>query len=702
MKSAEHPQAPALPVAETELIPNEWVRWVLLAVLGAAASYLSVNIPNTDALIEGRWIFGYVGFAILHNGWAALLLACFLSITRPYNLPLTTVFIGNMLYALPILLVVRTLHTRVLDRLRNPVVYGAAWFTMIMICYQLFTTPAVWGILAYLNRDPVGPAIIDGWRSQPYLVESLLVAVVSASLMMVVRSHESLRDSQQELATTLYSIGDGVITTDTEGKIRRMNRTAEALTGWHEAEARDKPLETVFRIVNEATREPVTNPVTQALTAGVVVGLSNHTLLITRDGTARPIMDSAAPIRDAEGRISGVVLVFQDQSEERARQRATEESHERLLLALRDARMAIWDWDARTDRVDWYGEYAPIFGRSPEDFAGTLDDVLTHIHPDDLDGGLVQMGEALDFETDFNYTYRIICPDDSVHWAHSHGRATRDENGEPHRVLGTIQDVTERTAMEHQLHQQERLAAVGQLAAGIAHDFRNLLSTIILYAQLPLMKGELPPDLRKNLQTIVDESYKATDLVQQLLDFASRAIIERQSLDLVDLVEEVLNVLKRTIPERIRLILEIKDARPGAYTVKVDPGRIQQALTNLTLNARDAMPEGGDLRFSLSTHRVTVDATPPVAEMAPGDWVCLAVSDTGMGMTDEVRRHLFEPFFTTKETGEGTGLGLAQVFGIIRQHEGHIDVRTAPGEGTTFLLYLSAHAEETADQGATS
>ncbi len=268
-----------------------------------------------------------------------------------------------------------------------------------------------------------------------------------------------------------------------------------------------------------------------------------------------------------------------------------------------------------------------------------------------------------------------------------------DERGEPMGMVGISTDITERKEIEQQLRQQERLAAVGQLAAGIAHDFRNLLSTIILYAQLPLRNRKLSPDLAHNLQTIVDESYKATDLVQQMLDFSSRAMIKPRSLDLVVLVKEVLDVLARTIPEHIYLTLDAQNMEPGAYTVKADPGRIQQVLINLTLNARDAMPEGGALHFSLSGVEVKSGGAPPVTGMAPGNWVHLIVSDTGTGMTGEVQEHLFEPFFTTKDVGRGTGLGLAQVYGIIRQHQGHIEVETELGEGTTFHIYLPAYEQ---------
>ena len=282
-----------------------------------------------------------------------------------------------------------------------------------------------------------------------------------------------------------------------------------------------------------------------------------------------------------------------------------------------------------------------------------------------------------------------------------HSSLIRAADGSPQAIISVARDVTERHEMAQQLRRQERLAAVGQLAAGIAHDFRNLLSTIILYAQLVLRKSNLPLGAARSLQTIVDESYKATDLVQQILDFSSRAMIKPRALDLVDLIKKTVEVLLRTLPESIHLALEVQEPAPGpaGYTVLADEGRIQQALTNLALNARDAMPQGGELRFTLSTMRIKRGETPPVAEMSPGRWICLAVSDTGAGISEEVREHLFEPFFTTKEVGKGTGLGLAQVFGIVRQHEGYIDVETELGAGTTFSIYLPFYYEaETEEQ----
>ncbi|MEE9617442.1 MAG: PAS domain S-box protein [Anaerolineae bacterium] len=251
-----------------------------------------------------------------------------------------------------------------------------------------------------------------------------------------------------------------------------------------------------------------------------------------------------------------------------------------------------------------------------------------------------------------------------------------------------IRDVTEEREIQQRVQQQERLAAVGQLAGGIAHDFNNLLTTIMLYAQMGLGKRDLPPDLARALETIISESRQAAQLVQQILDFSRRSPMETHPVDLISFIKEAVRVLQRTIPKSISLLLEVE---PGEYVVNADPTRIQQVLMNLVVNARDAMPGGGKLTIGLSRLELSPTEESPVAEMTPGEWVCLAVSDTGTGIPPEVLPHIFEPFFTTKPPGEGTGLGLAQVYGIVGQHEGYIGVETEVGQGATFRVYLPTY-----------
>jgi CheY-like chemotaxis protein len=226
---------------------------------------------------------------------------------------------------------------------------------------------------------------------------------------------------------------------------------------------------------------------------------------------------------------------------------------------------------------------------------------------------------------------------------------------------------------------------VGQLAGGIAHDFNNLLATIILYADMVLETQDLSPRTERALETILRESHRAADLVQQVLDFSRRAMMETEACSLVAVVRETLSLLQRTIPEHVRLATEMT---PLPCIVQADRTRIQQVLMNLALNARDAMPEGGELRIAVQRVTVAPGDEPLLPDMAPGAWACLTVSDTGLGMTEKVQEHLFEPFFTTKEEGKGTGLGLAQVYGIVKQHQGFIDADSALGEGTTFTIFL--------------
>ncbi len=242
-------------------------------------------------------------------------------------------------------------------------------------------------------------------------------------------------------------------------------------------------------------------------------------------------------------------------------------------------------------------------------------------------------------------------------------------------------------AAQNQLVQQERLAAVGQLTAGIAHDFNNILAVIILHIQMALRTPDLSPRLRTDLQTVAEHARRAAELVQQMLDFGRRAVLQMRPLDLVPFLRQQVEILRRTIPERVRILCEIQVAS-GACVVSADPTRLQQVLTNLALNAHDALPAGGELYITLDRLQVSTDEPAPFTAAETGAWARIRVRDTGTGIPATVLPHIFEPFFTTKEPGKGTGLGLAQVYGILKQHNGHITVDTVEGRGTTFTLYL--------------
>jgi signal transduction histidine kinase/CheY-like chemotaxis protein len=250
-----------------------------------------------------------------------------------------------------------------------------------------------------------------------------------------------------------------------------------------------------------------------------------------------------------------------------------------------------------------------------------------------------------------------------------------------------LRDVTEVRQVQARVQEQIRRGAVGQLAAGIAHDFNNIVASIILYSEMILSTPELSDKGRQRVSTIIEQANRAATLTRQILDFSRRGIMEPHPVDLVPYFEEITKLLERTLPENIDL--QFKKG-PDEYIVHIDPGRLQQVIMNLAVNAREAMPAGGELIIELSREEITEETKPPFRDLIPGKWVKLTISDTGIGISDDNLPQVFEPFFTTKPTGESAGLGLAQVFGIVTQHDGFIDVRSEIGEGTAFTIYLPA------------
>lgn len=250
-----------------------------------------------------------------------------------------------------------------------------------------------------------------------------------------------------------------------------------------------------------------------------------------------------------------------------------------------------------------------------------------------------------------------------------------------------LRDVTVERDNMNRAQIQDRLATVGQLAAGIAHDFNNIMAAILVYADLLAMDPGIPHSSRERLSIIQSQIQRATSLIRQILDFSRRAVMEQTQLDLLPFIKELEKLLRRVLPETIGISL---DYQPGEYLIKADATRLQQALMNLSLNSRDAMPDGGELHFSIDRFSLKPNDLPPYPDLSPGPWICIQVADSGSGITDEIMPRIFDPFFTTKAVGQGTGLGLAQVYGIVKQHGGSIDVRSDPGIGTTFYLYLPA------------
>jgi PAS domain S-box-containing protein len=325
-------------------------------------------------------------------------------------------------------------------------------------------------------------------------------------------------------------------------------------------------------------------------------------------------------------------------------------------------------------------------------------------HPDDRETDLATAGQMLAGEIQtYSQEKRYIRKDGTVIWIHPTVSLLREPSGKPKYFIVVVQDVTDRKraeqekeVLETQLRQAQKMEAIGQLAGGVAHDFNNLLQAISGYTHLTLADLESGHPACDNLNEVIKAAEIAASLVRQLLAVSRRQPVRAEPLDLNEVIAGTLKMIGRLLGEDVELVFH---PRPVIKPVHADAGNIEQIIMNLCVNARDAMPEGG--RLCIETGMATFDAAGlrrnPYAR--EGEFVMFAVSDTGVGMSPEVRDRIFEPFYTTKELGKGTGLGLATVYGIVRQHNGFIHVYSEPGMGSVFRVYLPAERAETPANG---
>jgi len=256
--------------------------------------------------------------------------------------------------------------------------------------------------------------------------------------------------------------------------------------------------------------------------------------------------------------------------------------------------------------------------------------------------------------------------------------------------LNVARDITDQKKLEEQLRQAQKMESIGRLAGGVAHDFNNVLSGIMGYGELALMRLPENHPARKDIRMVIEAGEKAAGLTRQLLAFSRKQVLEMKIIDINAAVDRMSTMLSRMIGEDISLEVAIGSVEPR---IRADAGQVEQVVMNLAVNARDAMPNGGRLRIETADAEIDALYADREEGVQPGRYVLLTISDNGEGMTQDVREKIFEPFFTTKEVGKGTGLGLATVYGIIKQHHGHIHVYSEPGHGTTFKIYFPAELE---------
>jgi PAS domain S-box-containing protein len=422
---------------------------------------------------------------------------------------------------------------------------------------------------------------------------------------------------------------------------------------------------------------------------------------IKKDGSRISVLLGASVLDGYSDR--GICFVI-NTTERHQAEKALRKSIERLDLTQKAGKIGSFEWDFHSKRCVWSEELEELYGLQPGSFGERYEDWVALIEPEDLPAVLEDFNRSLK-DGEFISEWRIILPNGDTRWVNTRAKLFYDEQGIPLRMVGVNMDVTEhkeaeteRRNLEAQLLQSQKMESIGRLAGGVAHDFNNLLTAILGYSQLLQRRVGGNEALLGEISEVIKAAQRAENLTRQLLAFSRKQTLQPKVLDINYVITDLHKMLSRLIHEDIDLITNLK---PDLWRVKVDPGQLEQVIVNLVINARDAMPTGG--RIHIATNHLTIgeEATFKELRIEPGNYIRITIKDTGCGMDTNTKAHIFEPFFTTKESGKGTGLGLATVYGVVKQSGGHISVHSKVNHGTTFHIYLPSVEQnvETAADG---
>ena len=401
-------------------------------------------------------------------------------------------------------------------------------------------------------------------------------------------------------------------------------------------------------------------------------------------GVNRHWIGSYFPVPDESGRPVAVGCVIVEITQLKRAEHALRESQEKFRQLAENIPQVFWISDKHLDEILYVSPaYEKVWGRSCQSLYDQPMSFAEAIHPEDRESAL-KMVQQQKIGQGFSHEYRIIRPDGSVRWIRDRGFRVMDATGEAYRFAGVAEDITERKELEAQFRQAQKMESIGQLAGGVAHDFNNILTVIQGHASLLEMDQPLSPVVASSVREIAFAAERASSLTRQLLTFSRRQLMQSQHLNLNNVVDGVTKMLSRVVGEDIAL----EFVPSNVPLILADAGMMEQILMNLAVNARDAMPKGGSLQIRTGIETVDEQFLQQNPEAAAGEVVWLTVSDSGCGIAPQNISKIFEPFFTTKEVGKGTGLGLATVYGIVKQHKGSITVESAVNKGTTFKIFF--------------
>ncbi len=408
--------------------------------------------------------------------------------------------------------------------------------------------------------------------------------------------------------------------------------------------------------------------------------------IVWPDGSVRWLSCTAQCERD-DGKVSRMGGTVIDVTARHDAETSLRESEATLRQLAENLQEVVWLWDVATRKNKYVSPgFTEMFGVTQEAQAADSHAWFAAVHDDDKPWveklvGMPQMNAPID------EVFRVKVRG-ATRWIRGRSFPVHDADGHVYRVSGVMEDITDRRRTEEQLRHAQKMEAIGQFAGGVSHDFNNMLAVILAHTELATMEPDLPAHLQESLREITDVSRRGAQLTKQLLQFSRKDVLRPRAVDLSEVVRTFAAMLRRLLREDVRLNVELPDV---PVPVMADPSLVDQVLMNLSVNARDAMPNGGTLTLRVNACEVEFGG-----EVAPGSYVQLTVRDTGVGMSTAILNRLFEPFFTTKPPGRGTGLGLATVFGIVKQHGGTVSAESREGEGSAFHVLLPATTETTA------